>query len=113
MLLNKYHLDEWLLWALVILVLTTVNYIITLRRKYIQEKVKIYHSMLYASNHILRNLLNQIQVVRLEAESVSEFDPETLKMFDESVAEAEELVSKLSKIKCIDQKSIYDSLYVD
>ena len=74
------------------------------------ERIKIFGSTMHATHHILNNLLNQLQLVRIEAESSHDFDKQILKSFDNSLRQAEELVKKLSNIDHITEESILSSV---
>ncbi|WP_035084903.1 hypothetical protein [Aquimarina latercula] len=108
---EKYELDEAIfIWALVFLFFAILNIISFLIRKKESQKRKVYRSMLYANNHIIKNLLYQIQILRMEAKKDPNFDNQVIRMFDNSIEEAQILVDNLSKIKKIDSKDIYDSI---
>ncbi|NER13603.1 hypothetical protein GWK08_09155 [Leptobacterium flavescens] len=107
--IEKYEVDL-AFWVLILVFFVFLNLMSLQKKNSFAEKRKIYLSMLYASNHILRNLLNQIQIIRIEAGEDLNFDRETLKMFDESVEEAELLISRLSEVKNIDEDTIHESI---
>ena len=56
------------------------------------ESMRIYKSMVDATQHILNNLLNQVQLFKMEAEACKEFNPDVLKEFDGVTNEASGLV---------------------
>jgi len=60
-----------------------------------------YSSMIYASRHILNNLLNQMQLFKLEALKTKDFDRDIIKLYDNSIKEASDLIDTLSKIEVI------------
>lgn len=110
-LLEHYELDEIVsVWLVIFLFFVIIDVISNMERKKNEENKKIYVSMLYASNHIIRNLLNQIQIIRIDADENPSIDKEAIKMFDESIEEAELLISKLSEIESITEKEIYESI---
>ena len=84
------------------------------RKRMIQEKqlaaLKTYNSMIYATHHILNNLLNQMQLFRIKALRSAEFDRETIRMYDQAMDEAKELVARLSRIESITEEDILASV---
>ena len=74
------------------------------------ESREIYLSMVHAAHHILNNLLNQLQLFKIEAESHENFDTETLNLFDVSIAEARELILRLSSVTQLTKEAIAESV---
>jgi len=74
------------------------------------EALKIYYSMRRASHHVLNNLLNQLQLFKMEALKSKDFDPEILKRFDTVVNEAGGLIEKLSSLDDITKENIWASV---
>ncbi len=110
---DSHKLDEFFFfWGPIMLTFFFLNAFYGFRNQKRIEKERLYNSMSYASNHILRNLLNQMQIVRIEAENTKGFDKNSLHMFDQSIAEAENLLSKLSKIETINETNIYKSIEI-
>lgn len=77
------------------------------------EAVKIYDSMLRASHHILNNLLNQMQLIRMEASRCQDFDSKVLKHYDNAIDEASNLIQRLSAIEKITDENILASVDPD
>ena len=77
------------------------------------EKARIYSSMLYATHHILNNLLNQIQLIRLEAHRSKDFDKSMIKYYDNAILEASDLLDKLSNVEEITGENIWASVDPD
>lgn len=75
------------------------------------EAINIYNSMLTASHHILNNLLNQMQIVKLEALKSKEFNQDVIREYDIAFNDAVELIDKLSSVEKITSKNIEDSVY--
>lgn len=106
---EKHEIDEAVfIWIFVLLVFVVFNFIELLKKRLFLQKKNVYVSMLYSTNHIIKNLLYQIQIMRMEAEKDPNFDKQVIRMFDSSIEEAKDMVDKLSKIKNIDSKDIYD-----
>lgn len=74
------------------------------------EAVRIYKSMAFATHHILNNLLNQMQLFRIEASRSEDFDPEMIELYDKAIAEAAGLVGRLSQLENITEKDIKASV---
>lgn len=75
------------------------------------EAINIYNSMLGASQHILNNLLNQMQIVKLEALKSKQFNQNIIREYDIAFNDAVELISKLSSVEKITSEDIEDSVY--
>lgn len=84
------------------------------RRLVIKEKsleaLHIYNSMIHATHHILNNLLNQMQIIRLEALKSKDFNQNIIKDYDSAINEAVDLLNKLSSVKKITDKDIWASV---
>lgn len=74
------------------------------------EAAEIYRSMVFASHHILNNLLNQMQLFRIEASRCRDFDKDKLKLYDETFNEAKDLIHRLSTIENVSDKNIRASI---
>ena len=74
------------------------------------EATHIYESMLMATHHILNNLLNQMQLFRLEASKSKDFNHKIIQYFDVAVKEASDLIEKLSKVENISGENIFASV---
>lgn len=70
------------------------------------EKARLYRQTMQAVQHVLRNFLNQIQVVTLEAEDTPDFDPETLDLAQRTICEAEESIAELSALQDLSERSL-------
>lgn len=110
---EKYELDELILFSIIFLISLIINVLVIMWKNKFDEKRKIYASMLYASNHILRNFLCQSQIIKIEAEENITFNKETIRMFEKSTNEAETLIKKLSSIKQVDARDIYESIKLE
>lgn len=80
------------------------------RKQLIQEKQQValntYNSMIYATHHILNNLLNQMQLFKMEALKSTDFNPDIIRLYDQSMDEAKSLLEKLSRIEDISENNI-------
>jgi uncharacterized membrane protein len=75
-----------------------------------QEAVRIYKSTIYSSRHILNNLLNQMQIVKMEALKCKDFDREFIKHYDDAFSEAKNLIQRLSEVENITDENIWASV---
>lgn len=70
----------------------------------------VYNSMVYATHHILNNLLNQMQLVKYEAQKSKDFDQDIIKHYDKCINEAKDLIEKLSSVEEITGDNIWASV---
>ncbi len=71
-----------------------------------KERHRVFVETVKASNHILRNYLNQMQLVTEEAENCHTFDKATVKLAHAISKDAEAQLTKLSKISEISSEEI-------
>ena len=107
--------ELWMRAVIVILLLIIGIYAdVTTRNLIIREKeleaYRIYTSMVHASRHILNNLLNQMQIIKIEALKSKDFDRDIIKYYDDMFDEAQDLIHKLSEIKNITDEDIRASV---
>jgi predicted DNA-binding protein YlxM (UPF0122 family) len=74
------------------------------------QAARIYGSMIRATHHILNNLLNQLQLFRMEAMKSRDFDRDILQYYDKAIDEANDLVKKLSRIDDVTDENIAASV---
>lgn len=74
------------------------------------EATRIYNSMIYASQHILNNLLNQMLLFKMEALKSKDFDKEIIVLYDNTIAEAKDLLKRLSQVEQITDENIWASV---
>ena len=74
------------------------------------EKRIVFRATVSASQHILNNLLNNMQYFKLKIDESKDFDKETSELFQQSIEGAEELVKKLSSVDEITEDKIKDSV---
>ncbi len=75
-----------------------------------REKEEVYHGMLKSANHIINNFLNQMQVVKMEAERSEDFDQEILEIYDAILEEAAGLVKKLETVPRLSEECIVETV---
>lgn len=110
--------ELWMRLIIVILLLILGIYAdLSARRLIIKEKqleaARVYKSMVQASRHILNNLLNQTQIIKIEALRCSDFDKEFVKHFDSAFDEAKFLIEKLSEVEDLSGENIWASVDPD
>ena len=75
------------------------------------EKEKIYVATIHGTQHIVNNLLNQLLLIKMEAENQKGLDSETIKILDDMATEAASLTKSLSEVDEIDDEKIRQSVY--
>ncbi|MDH5766195.1 MAG: hypothetical protein OEZ38_09280 [Gammaproteobacteria bacterium] len=108
-------IELWMRSTIILLVIAFGIYVDYSSRKLLEkekqlEATRIYDSMLNATQHILNNLLNQMQLFRIEAQKSKDFDPEITELFNTSIEEAQVLIRRLSAVDTLDQKNIWASV---
>lgn len=76
-----------------------------------KDKRIIFEATVRSTQHILNNLLNQMQSFKMEADEINAFDDEVLQTFENTILEGKELVIKLSSVEELTEKNIIDSVY--
>jgi hypothetical protein len=74
------------------------------------EKRQIFIATVSSTQHILNNLLNQIQVVFLKMDDEYRVDAETRDMLKQSLRDAQAQVQKLSTVANLDEEVIRESV---
>ncbi len=87
--------------------------IIDINNRVAQEKEEIYFATIHGSQHIINNLLNQLQYFRGIIEDHPEFDKDDEKILDEILEEGSLLMNKLSSVENISEESIKSSVHPD
>lgn len=82
-----------------------------LRSSISKEKEAIYLASIHSSQHVINNLLNQLQLVGLEIEKHPQFDKEVTTLFEGMLGEAKDLMIQLSSVKKIDAEEIEQSVH--
>ena len=74
------------------------------------EVARTYNSMLHVSQHIINNLLNQMKLFKMEALKQEGFDQDVLKLYDNAINEASDLIETLSRVEDISEGHIWGSV---
>jgi len=76
-----------------------------------RERIAIYRKTIEGAHHILRNYLNQMQVITLEAENCPGFDREALEVAKLVSDEASAELGKLGGLECATEAEIDQAIY--
>ncbi|MFQ3235407.1 MAG: hypothetical protein ACI9C4_000964 [Paraglaciecola sp.] len=101
-------------WVTAILVLKWKNKseeIFAITNRATKEKEAIYLATIHSSQHIINNLLNQLQYIGGVIKNHPEFDKKDAILFDEILAEGSLLMNKLSSVENIHEESIKNSVH--
>lgn len=79
-------------------------------RKKEQEKRDVFLATVSSTQHILNNLLNQLQLVFFDLDERHELESETRKLLKRSIKEGKEQVERLSSVTEMSSESIQDSV---
>ena len=110
-LFEDFELDEIIIPLFVFSIFLITNLVKNQKEHELEaEKIKIYKAMLTSSQHVINNLLNEIQLFKIEAEATPEFPSETLSLFNEVTEEASQQIKALSSIENVDEDSIFQSI---
>ncbi|RWX55093.1 hypothetical protein [Photobacterium chitinilyticum] len=71
-----------------------------------EEKRLIFKATVCSSQHIVNNLLNQMQFFRMKADEHNAFNSEVIELYDQSLQEGEDLMALLSNVDEITEKNI-------
>lgn len=109
--LEGFEIDEFIIPVFIIIIFVTVDLFNKNKTNSVKkEKLEIYKAMMSSSHHIINNFLNQIQLLKLTAEDLPEFDPEVLQLYEQTVNDTKKQLSDLSSIQNIDAKTIIESV---
>ncbi len=70
------------------------------------EKTELFRDTMGAVHHVVRNFLNQIQLVTLEAEDADDFDAETLDVARRTTRQTEVHLDELSRLQDFSPESL-------
>lgn len=79
-------------------------------RKSEQEKHAVYVATVRSTQHILNNLLNQLQLAFLDLEKEHCLESDTRRLLERSIREGKEQVERLSSVSEVTRESIEDSV---
>ena len=96
------------LWMRGLIVALIVAFGVFADRRTGHEKVAVYRAMLSATNHILRNHLQKMQLFRNEAENSKDFDKDVLKLYDQMIHETNAQIRNLDNIQEPNKVNIED-----
>jgi len=107
--------EFWMRLVIIVLIISFGSYAdYSTQKLLIKEKQleanRIYNSMIYASHHILNNLLNQMQLFKMEAMKSNDFDKEIIRLYDNAIDEATSLIDELSQVENITGDNIWASI---
>lgn len=83
---------------------------VTATRMLHEEKEKIYKATVSGTNHIMRNLLNQLQTINLKCEEYPDLYEKVSKDLERIIGQSTDLIKKLSEVKDMDEESILKSV---
>ena len=75
-----------------------------------QEKHAVYVATVRSTQHILNNLMNQLQLAFLDLEKEHCLESETRRLLERSIREGKEQVERLSSVSEVTSESIEDSV---
>jgi hypothetical protein len=75
-----------------------------------KEKHDIFLATVSSTQHVLRNLLNQMQLVFLEASGTHKLSDETRKLLEQSIREGKKNIDRLSSVEKMNAKTIKESV---
>jgi len=75
-----------------------------------KEKEAIYIATIHGAQHVTNNLLNQLNLVKLEINKDKSFDKNVAKLFESMLLEADFLIKKLSSVENINAEEIKNSV---
>jgi len=75
-----------------------------------QEKREVFIATVSSTQHILNNLLNQMQVALVNADGIKALDDETRKLFKQALVEGKEQVIRLSSVTELNEATIRKSI---
>ncbi len=76
-----------------------------------REKQSVVKVTVRATQHIVNNLLNQMQYFKFKAEELQAFEEQTLELYEQSIAEAEALTRSLGSIDDLTEENIKQTVF--
>ena len=71
-----------------------------------KEKRLIFRATVSSSQHIVYNLLNQMQFFKMKADEKNAFDSEIIELYDQSLKEGQDLMELLSNVDDLTENNI-------
>ncbi len=106
--------DELWMRSLIIVLLIIIGVVGDSRANRIaateREKREIFLATVSSTQHVLNNLLNQMQLVFLEASKTHKLSDETRKLLEQSIREGKEQIDKLSSVTKMNGQTIKESV---
>ena len=62
------------------------------------ELTCVYNDLLHVNLDVLKNQLGQMMLFKMEAQRCRDFDPEIIRLYDNAIAEINELVNSLTRV---------------
>lgn len=110
---EAFEIDEILIAVVIVLSFSVLDLIGNKKDRKVKEaRESIYKAMVQASDHVLKNCLNQMLVIKYAAEETPGFDPEVLKSFDAIVDQAVAQLEALGEIENVDKEAIGKSINI-
>ena len=75
-----------------------------------KEKANIFAATVSSTQHVMNNLLNQLQLVLLEEDRAHALSDDTRKLLEKSIREGKEQMDKLSSVTELDEETIKKSV---
>lgn len=74
------------------------------------RKITIYVATVSSTQHVVNNLLNQLQLVLFEEDKAHELSDATRKLLENSIREGKEQMDRLSSVTKLDETTIKKSV---
>jgi hypothetical protein len=106
--------ELWMRSVIVVLIITFglyADYHTKSLLKKEEEKRIIFTAAVSSTQHIVFNLINQMQYFKLEADKSNVFDEEVNRLYEETIKEGKELVDRLSAVEELTEENISKSVY--
>ena len=101
--LNELWMRIVIVFLIMVLGIFADAFIVRIERRQLQV-AHTYSSMIHTSRHILVNIVNQMQLFKLEAQKSRDFNQDVIKYYDSAIKEASDLVETLSKVSDVTEE---------
>lgn len=78
-----------------------------------RDKLQIYQATIHSTQHILNNLLNQMQLIRLEMDNPGQYKDDLKETFESCFSEGKSLVDRLSTVNALTPEEIIKAVSPD